>query len=434
MDNVAASWQDFLDHAELSDVGLRRSNNQDSFGFVLAATEESWQRRGHLFMVADGMGAHAAGELASKMAVDTVSHSYHKLPDASAPEALRKAISEANHSIHSRGEANRDFRGMGTTCSALLILPQGAVVGHVGDSRVYRLRGNRYEQLSADHSLVWEMMANNKLTEKEVPNYIPKNIITRSLGPSESVQVDLEGPFPLVEGDTFLLCSDGLSGPVPDAEMAAALATLPPQEAVRVLVDLANLRGGPDNITVLVIRVKSLPAGGRGSSFSSRGGASQGTVHPITWIVLGVLALVTMLLALSEEMLPALVCGVAAVIAAFVALMQKLSGGGKSEPDAAKGLLGRGPHRSYVIPANNEMTDKLSALLGPLADEANKQNWDIDWAQLNAHREMATKAAAQQDFNTAMRESFRALSFMMQEVRDQRNKQSDDSAIDIEGG
>ena len=120
--------------------------------------------------------------------------------------------------------ASDDFRGMGTTVSALVILPQGALVAHVGDSRIYRLRGSRLEQLTFDHSLVWELQAAGQIPAEDVPNYIPKNIITRSLGPNPEAQVDLEGFFPVEPGDTFLLCSDGLSGQVPDDEIGQVLA------------------------------------------------------------------------------------------------------------------------------------------------------------------------------------------------------------------
>jgi serine/threonine protein phosphatase PrpC len=258
MDQSADPWQKFVEHAELTDVGLRRSNNQDSLAFQLASGEKEWRRRGHLFLVADGMGAHAAGELASKIAADTVPLTYFKLADESPVTALQKAIEDANAKIHARGQANPDFKGMGTTASVLLLLPQGAMVGHVGDSRVYRLRGDRVEQLSFDHSLVWEMKAAGRINDHDMPGFIPKNIITRSLGPADVVQVDVEGPFPLAEGDTFMLCSDGLSGQVEDEELGVILHCLPPREAVQVLVDLANLRGGPDNITVIVARVGSL--------------------------------------------------------------------------------------------------------------------------------------------------------------------------------
>ncbi len=138
----------------------------------------------------------------------------------------------------------------------LVLLPQGALVAHVGDSRVYRLRGTRLEQLTFDHSLVWEMSAAGQLPKDALPGFVPKNIITRSLGPHASVQVDLEGPFPLEAEDTFLLCSDGLTGQVCDEEIGVLLQCLPPADAAQVLIDLANLRGGPDNVTVIIARVK----------------------------------------------------------------------------------------------------------------------------------------------------------------------------------
>jgi len=223
MQNDTATWDPGIECAELSDVGLRRANNQDAMTVVIAANEESWRRRGHLFVVADGMGAHAAGELASKMAADIVPHSYSKRLDEPPDVAIVAAMREANAQIHARGQDNPEFRGMGTTGSSLVLLPEGALVAHVGDSRVYRLRGRQLDQLSFDHSLVWELMHSGDLPAKEVSNFVPKNIITRSLGPNPNVQVDLEGPFPLQVGDTFLLCSDGLSGLVNDEELGAMI-------------------------------------------------------------------------------------------------------------------------------------------------------------------------------------------------------------------
>ena len=137
----AGKGREALQHAALSDVGLRRGNNQDSFVVAMAGDDTEWYRRGHLFMVADGMGAHAAGELASKMACEAVPHAYRKLHDRAPPSALRQAIVAANATIHERGQANAEFQGMGTTASALVLLPGEAYVAHVGDSRAYRLRG-----------------------------------------------------------------------------------------------------------------------------------------------------------------------------------------------------------------------------------------------------------------------------------------------------
>ena len=241
-------------HAAQSDLGMRRSNNQDSMASV-EADEPTWRKRGHFFMVADGMGAHAAGELASKLAVDNVPHTYHKLSSLTPPAALRQSVHKANKLIHDKGESAAEFNGMGTTCSCLALLPGAALIAHVGDSRVYRWRKGLLEQLTFDHSLVWEMAAASDITDENIPSCIPKNVITRSLGPHPMVNVDLEGPYQIEPGDKFLLCSDGLTGVVDNDLLAGLLAVLSPAEAVATLVDVANLRGGPDNITVVVIEV-----------------------------------------------------------------------------------------------------------------------------------------------------------------------------------
>ena len=149
---------------------MRRSNNQDSHSAVRATNVEMWRQRGHLFMVADGMGAHAVGELASKMACDNIPHYYNKTKAGTPAEAISKAFREVGALIHGRATANRDFQGMGTTCSSLLLLPQGALIAHVGDSRVYRVRRGRIDQLSFDHSLAWELIRRNHLSpEKRAP-------------------------------------------------------------------------------------------------------------------------------------------------------------------------------------------------------------------------------------------------------------------------
>ena len=260
-------------------------NNQDSQIVVLARKEKEWLRRGHLFMVADGMGAHAAGELASKMATDFVSLTYYKAARGSPLEAIREAFQDANERVFSRGQENADFRGMGTTSSALVLLPEGAIVAHVGDSRVYRLRANVLDQLTFDHSLVWEMRATGKMRDTDINLNVPKNIITRSLGPYPEVQVDLEGPSPIRTGDAYLLCSDGLSGQVEDDEIGCIMGNLAPREATQALVDLANLRGGPDNITVIVVRVVGQLAGDdaaaeAATSAQARRGGSRRSTRP----------------------------------------------------------------------------------------------------------------------------------------------------------
>lgn len=249
------NWDDIVEEAAATDTGMRRSNNQDSHAVVRASAAETWRHRGHLFMVADGMGAHAVGELASKLACDNIPHNYNKAKAAPPAEAIVKAYKEVGTLIHTRASANKEFQGMGTTCSTLILLPEGALIAHIGDSRVYRVRARRIDQLSFDHSLAWELVRRNHLSSEEASRAVPRNVITRSLGPDPNIDVDVEGPIPVEVGDAFLLCSDGLSGPVEDAELGLFAAEFHPKDACRYLVALANLRGGHDNITAVIARV-----------------------------------------------------------------------------------------------------------------------------------------------------------------------------------
>jgi PPM family protein phosphatase len=249
------NWDDVIIDEAATDTGMRRSNNQDSHTVVRASNVEAWRQRGHVFLVADGMGAHAVGELASKMACDLIPHNYMKARVGTPAEAIVKTFRDVSALIHSKATANRDFQGMGTTCSALLLLPDGALIGHVGDSRVYRIRDRRIDQLSFDHSLVWELVRRNHLTPEQAKISVPKNVITRSLGPEAEIEVDVEGPLVVEPGDVYLLCSDGLSGPVEDHELGAFAGNFHPRDACRYLVNLANLRGGLDNITVVIVRI-----------------------------------------------------------------------------------------------------------------------------------------------------------------------------------
>ncbi len=267
------NWDDVIVDAAATDTGMRRAKNEDSWAVVKAATPELFKLRGHLFMVADGMGAHAVGELASKLACDYIPHTYHKTRSGSPSEALSKAYGDVGAQIYNKAQANPDFHRMGTTCSTLVLLPAGALIAHVGDSRVYRVRQDRIDQLSFDHSMVWELVHKGHMKQEEAQKAYPRNVITRSLGPEPTVEVDIEGPMPLEPGDVFVLCSDGLSGPVADAEIGAFAANCHPSEACRTLVQLANLRGGPDNITVIIVRIGPWNEPGSAESDGASAGA-----------------------------------------------------------------------------------------------------------------------------------------------------------------
>jgi PPM family protein phosphatase len=437
MSEMAESFEDArgaLDQSALTDVGLRRANNQDSFAVAMAGDKHDWLRRGHLFMVADGMGAHAAGELASKMACESVPHTYRKMLDRSAADALHTAVTNANTNIHERGQANAEFQGMGTTCSVLVLLPREALVAHVGDSRVYRLHGGKLEQLTFDHSLVWEMTAAGQLPRGDVANFIPKNIITRSLGPRPDVQVDLEGPCPLAPGDVVRLCSDGLTGQVRDEEIGAILSTLAPQEACRVLVDMANLRGGPDNVTVLVIKVLRVPPPQAEESDPEPAVAHRGSpVHAGVWVVMAACLLGAMSLAVAHAWTAALVSGLLAAASAVVALGQSILKSPAVPSSDSSGPFGSGPHAQHDAVPNAESAAVLGQMGQQLREAAKDEHWTLDWARFNAFGEQAQTSLAAGDFPRAVREYALAISFMMSEIRRQpaRKDQRDKTVLDM---
>jgi protein phosphatase len=395
-----------------------------------------WTMRGHVFMVADGMGAHAAGELASKLAVDNLPHLYNHDRELAAPEALEKALLDTNGEIHRRGLANLDFRAMGTTASVLVLLPQGALIGHVGDSRIYRLRDQQLEQLTFDHSLQWELRSLKIITEgSDSYKSVPKNVITRSLGPNANVTVDLEGPFPLEIGDTFLLCSDGLSGQIEDREIGSLLAHLPPEEAATVLVDLANLRGGPDNITLVVVQVigPGLATAGTGSGRRPTGrsrDADGGSLAAL--VVLGVCWLLAGVLWLADQLGPAILFAVAGVVAGAWGLALRFRNRAPAEKSAAQtGRLGNAPYVTTTCSAENEFVQTLATILGELREAAVEAGWQVRWNDFERLCSKAQTASQEGDHPAAVRSYAQGISFMMHELRNQQNRRPSDSAVDL---
>ena len=428
MDERATNWDRCLEYASQTDVGLRRANNQDSMAVVLATSPERWHQRGHLFMVADGMGAHAAGELASKLATDVVPHAYFKLADLAPPEALARAVHDANSQINSRGRASDDFRGMGTTVTALLLLPQGALSAHVGDSRAYRWRAGRLEQLTFDHSLVWELRAARQFPEGQVPSFVPKNVITRSLGPNPQVQVDLEGPFPVQVGDAFLLCSDGLSGPVEDDEIGTILGCLSPKEAVQALIDLANLRGGPDNITVIVARVTGPELAQQGAPKRARSRTEARPLPTLLWTLMGAFALGALGLGV-VNLAAAAACAAAFLVTAVVSLVHRYGGDSPTYQFDAQ-PLGKGPYTACDCHADEKFVERLVEITHQLRDAAIQEDWSIDWGRFNSHHDKAVSAAMASNYAEAVREHCHAISFMMSELRRQRGRRSSQGSGD----
>jgi protein phosphatase len=241
----------------LTDVGRKRNHNEDSY-----LVDEDLQ----LYVVADGMGGHAGGGTASRIAVETIDREMRgaknspdnpfgaeaTLQDSPLPEYLRSAVEKACFEIFKQAQEDPRLSGMGTTVISLLVRGDYALFGHVGDSRAYLVRGDLIQQVSEDHSLVNEQIKAGMITAEEAKHSRYKNIITRSVGFEEEVQVDVMG-LVTRPGDFFILCSDGLANLVEDKEIQQVVSSVPLKEAPKKLIDLANERGGDDNITVIVV-------------------------------------------------------------------------------------------------------------------------------------------------------------------------------------
>jgi protein phosphatase len=246
-------------YAAKTDVGMKRTHNEDYFSLI-----EDEQ----LFIVADGMGGHASGEVASKMAAETVGEFYQRTKDEDAtwPYKMDRSLSYienrlvcgiklANYRIFESASRDIRYKGMGTTIVSCLICGDKVYVAHVGDSRCYRVRASGLTQLTRDHSLLEDYKeAKPDMTEEEQRNFPHKNVITRALGMRDTVQVDVKG-HQILDGDFYLMCSDGLSGMVEDAKILEIVANAKSLErAVAELVDTANRAGGTDNITTLLLQ------------------------------------------------------------------------------------------------------------------------------------------------------------------------------------
>jgi protein phosphatase len=220
------------------------------------ANEDSMLARSPLFVVADGMGGAQAGEVASRLAVEPFRDGLHDTTDAEG--ALAQYARAANVSIHERSQASAEHAGMGTTLTAVYVGAEEVAIAHVGDSRAYCLRDGELLRLTDDHSLVDELIRQGKLTPEEAVEHPQRSVITRALGPEPEVEIDTRS-YRARDGDVYLLCSDGLTTMVPDAQLAEILLTQPHlRDAGEALIAAANEAGGRDNITVLLLRVEDL--------------------------------------------------------------------------------------------------------------------------------------------------------------------------------
>jgi serine/threonine protein phosphatase PrpC len=247
-----------------TDLGLARENNEDKFEFFQPEEPEVLAIKGYFYAVADGMGGHASGQIASEIALKTIVKSYYADPDEDTPRCLRDAYRTGNGFIHDTANAIAERHGMGTTCTTLVIKDDDMYLAHVGDSRLYLVRGGEIRQISQDHSWVAEQVRRGALTEEEARMSPFRNVITRSMGTAPDVEVDI-ATEKIVKDDVFILCSDGLSGYVSDEEILDIADNSSPAMAALKLIDRANEHGGGDNITAVVVAVRDLQKANGGS-------------------------------------------------------------------------------------------------------------------------------------------------------------------------
>ena len=241
-----------------TDAGCVREANEDSGRHVKPSDAETQNKKGTLTIVADGMGGHASGEVASQMAVELISEIYYADQENDAPDALRNAIEQASNQIYETSISDEKYFGMGTTVIALVLLNDRAFSAHVGDSRLYRRRENTLEMLTLDHSQVMEMVKYGIISMEEARNHDDKNVILRAVGTQPTVEVEVSDVFLIEAGDEFLLCSDGLCDMLTDDEILETwTAAADVHQAGESLIEAAKERGGHDNITVGIVRVSA---------------------------------------------------------------------------------------------------------------------------------------------------------------------------------
>lgn len=270
MEEITAEYAvaDLLPPAELTalakvsigaktDLGRVRENNEDKFEFYIPDDDLTLASRGQVFVVCDGMGGHAAGQIASELASKTFIDVYLSHPSASVEDALKEALAAANRYVFLVSKSVAARRGMGTTLTALVLLQDQAYVVQVGDSRMYRLRSGELLQITEDHTYMNEMIRMGTLTPEQAANHPQKHVITRAVGVDEFVSCDLF-QFTIEEGDTYFLCSDGVLNHLDDDAILAVLNSNGPAQAAWKMVGQALQGGGSDNTTAIVLKVEEL--------------------------------------------------------------------------------------------------------------------------------------------------------------------------------
>ncbi|MGL4420068.1 MAG: PP2C family protein-serine/threonine phosphatase [Gemmataceae bacterium] len=424
----------------LTDVGVKRSHNQDACAALPAADDINWKNVGHIFVVADGMGGHAVGEKASAKAVRDIPLTFQKhVLHEGVRTAIRRAFVEANAGIFEIGQNNPEFQGMGTTGTALFLRPDGAWVGHVGDSRTYRIRKNIVEQLTFDHSWVWEIARRQGIDPDTLGDF-KKNVIIRSLGPDAEVEVDVEGPYPVEPGDMFLLCSDGLSNLVTGDELGSVASVLPPDEASKFLIELANARGGPDNISCIIVKVPGESKTAETPAFVMPSRKAQlrqvlknwdeRVPWSYTFLGLGIAcvlsSIVFQMLELTGVSVGFFIASAVLILLGIVGLLlhlrkQPASGAANDSLESSESLH---VYKTYVYEINKPIHDRFEELETALQESLKqKPEHTVDWKPIQRMSEEAMKFLNQSDYIGALRSRCRAVQMLAGELSKDRNKE-----------
>jgi len=242
--------------ASLTDVGCQRENNEDRYGYWEPEDDALFLRLGRVAVVADGMGGHEGGQIASRIAVDAVLEIYSAAGESNPQERLLEAFREAHRRIQQQAREHPDLLGMGTTCTAFALVGEHLHFAHVGDSHLYLLRAANLRLLTRDHSLVARLVETGMIRTEEAENHPQKHVLTAALGVADEIEPDFPAePLLLEKSAVLLVCTDGLWGQMTERELRDVMASQPPADACRTLVQLARDRGGPDNITLQIARV-----------------------------------------------------------------------------------------------------------------------------------------------------------------------------------
>lgn len=261
-------------------MGPRHAENEDSLRIAEAVTPEQTATHGHLYLVADGVGGHNRGEVASALAVDAIARAYFAAGDGAPTQRLEAAIAQANLEVHRSAETVDENSGMATTIVAATVRDGQIAVANVGDSRAYLVTGGEIRQISRDHSLVQDQVDHGWLTPEEARVSPQRNIITRALGLAEIVEIDLRTEQEAAARTRLVLCTDGVHGVVEDGELAGVAGTLDPATAVQRILALVDERRGRDDATLIIVEIDAeLPPPAASAGTGERRGVFTRMIH-----------------------------------------------------------------------------------------------------------------------------------------------------------